>query len=67
MKKVLTAILVVALVLALAAPVAVAKPDKDKPLPANNVELVKKITLHGKGRGGGKPSKYAATGERGAA
>jgi len=57
--------LVAALVIALVPLVAVAKPDKDKPLPATNVELVKKISLHGHGHGGGKPSKYAATGELG--
>ncbi len=62
MKKLIVAILVAVLVLVLLTPVALAKPDKDKPLPATNVELVKKVTLHGKPVGGGKPIKQAATG-----
>jgi hypothetical protein len=55
---------VAVLVLVLLTPAALAKPDMDKPLPATDVELVKKITLHGKpgGGGGGKPVKQAATG-----
>lgn len=65
MKRLIVAVLVAALVIALVPLVAVAKPDKDKPLPATNVELVKKVSLHGHGRGEGKPSKYAATGELG--
>jgi hypothetical protein len=64
MKKLIVAILVAVLVLVLIAPAALAKPDMDKPLLATDVELVKKITLHGKpgGGGGGKPAKQAATG-----
>lgn len=64
MKKLLIAILVAVLVLVLIAPAVLAKPDMDKPLPATDVELVNKVTLHGKpgGGGGGKPAKQAATG-----
>ena len=62
MKKVLVASLIVALMLILVTPAAIAKPDKDKPLPATNVELVKKVSLKGKPVGGGKPAKQAATG-----
>jgi hypothetical protein len=65
MKRVIVIALVAALVIALMPLVAVAKPDKDKPLPATNIELVKKVTLHGRPQGGGKPSKYAATGNLG--
>jgi hypothetical protein len=41
-----------------------AKPDMNKALPATDVQLVKKITVHGKpgGGGGGKTSGGAATG-----
>lgn len=66
MKKLIVAILVAVLVLVLLTPLALAKPDKDKPLPATNVELVKKVTLRGKPVGGGKPVKQAATGVLGA-
>jgi hypothetical protein len=64
MKKLIVAILVAVLVMLLIAPAALAKPDKDKPLPATGVELVKKIAIHGKhgGGGGGKPARGAATG-----
>jgi len=64
MKKLIIAILVAVLVLVLIAPAVLARPDMDKPLPATDVELVKKITLHGKlgGGGGGKPAKQAVTG-----
>ena len=62
MKKVLVASLIAALMLILVTPAAIAKPDKDKPLPATNVELVKKVSLKGKPVGGGKPAKQAATG-----
>ena len=68
MKKVIVALLVAVLVMALVPPVALAQqPDKGKPVTATDVELVKKVTLHGKKPhpGGGKPSKYAATGELG--
>ena len=68
MKKLIVGVLVAVLVLVLIAPAVLAKPDMDKPLPATNVELVKKVTLRGKpgGGGGGKPVKQAATGVLGA-
>jgi hypothetical protein len=66
MKKLIVAILVAVLVLVLITPVVLAKPDMDKPLPATDVELVKKITLHDKPGGGGKPARGAATGVLGA-
>jgi len=62
MKKLIVAILVAVLVLVLITPAVLAKPDKDKPLPATGVELVKKVTLSGKPVGGGKPARGAATG-----
>jgi hypothetical protein len=64
MKKLIVAILVAVLVLVLITPAVLAKPDMDKPLPATSVELVKKVTIHGKpgGGGGGKPAGGAATG-----
>jgi hypothetical protein len=63
MKRLMIAVLVAVLVLVLIAPAVLAKPDMSKPLPATDVELVKKITLHGKlGGGGGKPARQAATG-----
>jgi len=64
MKKLIVAVLVAVLVLVLITPAVLAKPDMDKPLPATDVQLVKKVTLHGKpgGSGGGKPAKQAATG-----
>ena len=62
MKKLLIAILVAVLVLVLLTPAALAKSDKDKPLPATDVELVKKVTLRGRPVGRGKPVKQAATG-----
>ena len=63
MKKLIVAILVAVLVLVLIAPAVLARPDMNKPLPATNVELVKKVTLRGKpGGGGGKPVRQAATG-----
>jgi len=66
MKKLIFAILVAVLVLVLLTPAALAKPDMDKPLPATDVELVKKVTLHGNPAGGGRPVKQAATGVLGA-
>ena len=66
MKKLIVAILAAVLVLALLTPAALAKTDKDKPLPATNVELVKKVTLRGRPAGRGKPVKQAATGVLGA-
>jgi hypothetical protein len=64
MKRLTVGILVAVLVLVLIAPAVLAKPDMDKPLPATDVEVVKKITIHGKpgGGGGGKPAPQAATG-----
>jgi hypothetical protein len=64
MRKLIIAVLVAVLVLVLIAPAVLAKPDMNKPLPATDVELVKKITVHGKpgGGGGGKPTGGAATG-----
>jgi len=66
MKKLLVAILAAVLVLVLITPAALAKPDMDKPLPATDVQLVKKVTLRGKPGGGGKPAKQVATGVLGA-
>lgn len=69
MKKVIIAILVAVLVLVLLTPAALAKPDKDKPLPATDIEVFKKVTLRSKpggvGGGGGRPVRQAATGELG--
>jgi hypothetical protein len=62
MKKLLLGALVAVLALTLVAPTALAKPDTGKPLPATDVELVKKVTLHGKPGGGGRPAPEAATG-----
>ena len=68
MKRLIVGILVAVLVLVLITPAVLAKPDMDKPLPATDVELVKKITIRGKpgGGGGGKPAAPAATGTLGA-
>jgi hypothetical protein len=60
--KKLLGILVAVLAIALMASPALAKPDTHKPLPATDVELVKKVTFHGRPSGGGKPAKGAATG-----
>jgi len=65
MKKLLVALVVAVLVMVLIAPAALAKPDKDRPLPATDVELVKKVSLHGNHGGGGgrgRPVRQAATG-----
>jgi len=62
MKKLLLGALVAVLALTLVAPTALAKPDMHKPLPATDVELVRKVTLHGGLGGGGKPAAGAATG-----
>ena len=62
MKKLIVAILAAVLVLALLTPATLAKTDKDKPLPATNVELVKKVTLRGRPVGRGRPVRQAATG-----
>jgi hypothetical protein len=62
MKRFLILLLAVSLVLLLIAPVAFARSDRDKPLQASDVELVKKVTLKGPKAPGGKPVKQAATG-----
>jgi len=64
MKRLLISIVAAVLVLVFVAPDVLARPDMNKPLPAADVELVKKVTIHGKpgGAGGGKPTKQAATG-----
>lgn len=64
MSKLLTAVLVAALLLVFVAPTALAEPEKNGQ--ATNVELVKKVTVKGKPAGGGKPSPYATTGQLGA-
>jgi len=66
MKKILIVLLAVGLLSLLVSPVALAKPDKDRPLPASNVELVKKVTIKGPKASGGKPVKQSATGVLGA-
>ncbi len=66
MKKIFISILVLGLILLMGAPAALAKTDKDKPLPASDIELVKKVTLKGPKAPGGKPVKGAATGILGA-
>jgi hypothetical protein len=48
MKKLILGILVAMLVMVLLAPTALAKPDMSKPLPATDVQLVKKVTVEGK-------------------
>ena len=62
MKRLLISIVGAVLVLVFVAPDVLARPDMNKPLPAADVELVKKVTIHGKPVGGGKPTKQAATG-----
>ncbi|MCJ7575902.1 MAG: caspase family protein [Dehalococcoidia bacterium] len=62
MKRLMVGVLVAVLVLVLIAPAVLAKPDMNKPLPATDVELVKKVTLRGKPGGGGGPVSQAATG-----
>lgn len=65
MKKVLiSSFLIMALVL-LTIPLGVMSQEKDKPVQATNIEIVKKVTVQGKPKGG-KPSKGAATGILGA-
>jgi hypothetical protein len=61
MKKLLVFVIVLLLTTLLLTPFITANSDKDKPLQATNVELVKKITVRGKPQGG-KPSKDSATG-----
>ncbi len=64
MRRLMAAMLVAVLVLVLMAPAVLARPDMSEPLPATDVELVKKDTLRGKpgGGGGGKPVRQASTG-----
>jgi len=66
MKRFLILLLAVSLVLLLITPVAFAKSDKDKPLSASDVELVKKATIKGPKAPKGKPATQAATGVLGA-
>jgi len=66
MKKVIVALLVAVLVTVIVAPAALAKPDMNRPLPATDIQLIKKAAPHGKpSGGGGKPVKQAATGTLG--
>jgi hypothetical protein len=67
MKKAVIGVLVAVLIIVLVAPAVLAKPDMNKPLPASDIQLVKKATVHGKpgGGGGGKPVSQAATGTLG--
>jgi len=62
MKRILIAFTIALLLFSFTAPVALAKPSNDKPTPATNVELVKKISLRGKPEGRGRPARQAATG-----
>jgi len=66
MKRLIIAILVSVLVLVLLTPAALAEPNKDKPLLATGIELVRKVTLQsrpgGGGGGRGRPVRQAATG-----
>jgi hypothetical protein len=66
MKRLMISVLVAVLVLVSIAPTVLAKPDMNRPLPATDVQLVKKVTLRGKPNGGGKPVTQAATGTLGA-
>ena len=66
MKRFLVLLLAVSLVLLLITPVAFAKSDKDKPLSASDIELVKKATIKGPKAPKGKPATQAATGVLGA-
>jgi len=61
MKKLLVFIIVLFLTTLLLTPFTTANSNRDKPLQATDVELVKKITVQGKPQGG-KPSKGSATG-----
>jgi hypothetical protein len=61
MKKLLVFIIVLLLTTLLLTPFTTANSDRDKPLQATDIELVKKITVCGKPQGG-KPSKDSATG-----
>ena len=65
MKRILVSVLVTTLVIMLVSPAAFAKPEREKPLPASGVELVKKVTVKGPKARGGKPVKEVATGALG--
>lgn len=66
MKKLVIAIISTLFIMTLLFPAALARPDIDRPLPATEVELIKKVTVRGKPVGGGKPTNQAATGVIGA-
>lgn len=61
MKKLLTCLFLVAVLVLLIIPANAANHEKDRPLQATDIEIVKKVTTKGKPQGG-KPSKVAATG-----
>lgn len=63
MKKILAVFLMAIATLALAVPLSMvgARQDKDKPIPATDIELVKKVTIKGP-KGKAKPTGGAATG-----
>jgi metacaspase-1 len=62
--KWLVSLLVILAILVTSVPVYAAAPPKDgfKPVPATDIEIVKKVTLKGGGARGGKPAPTAATG-----
>ncbi len=61
MRKIFTLIIIATLALAVPLTMVSASQDKDKPVHATDVELVKKVTVKGS-KGQGKPSGPAATG-----
>lgn len=61
MKKLLAVFLIATLTLAVPLTMVSAKQDKDKPVPATDIEIVKKVTIKGS-KGKGKPAGGAATG-----
>lgn len=61
MKKTLISLLLVFTLTLLLIPTIAISQEKDKPIQATDIEIVKKVTLKGKPQGG-KPSKSAATG-----
>jgi len=66
MKKLLISMAAILIVVMLVFPASTsARPDMDKPLPASNVEIIKKITVKGPKAPAAKPSKSAATGTLG--
>ncbi|MBM4461836.1 MAG: caspase family protein [Chloroflexi bacterium] len=62
MKKLLLGILAAVLTLALVSSPVAAKPGMDKLLPATDIELVKRATIHGERGSAGKPAPGASTG-----